>query len=163
MNAKLRTKLYDRLLHTEIHLRHRPVHAPECGLRHQCWHTLLGEAGQRLGLGKLDCVHKSPGNLEKLKILTQYIWGPCCASSVPESSPTLCNPMDCSPSGSSVHVISQARKLEWVTIPFPRGSSDPGMEPQSPALAGRFFTAEPLGKPHTQLTMARLTKSYNWN
>ena len=125
MNAKLRTKLYDRLLHTEIHLRHRPVHAPECGLRHQCWHTLLGEAGQRLGLGKLDCVHKSPGNLEKLKILTQYIWGPCCASSVPESSPTLCNPMDCSPSGSSVHVISQARKLEWVAIFFSRGSSRP--------------------------------------
>ena len=35
---------------------------------------------------------------------------------------TLCNPMDCSPPGSSVHGISQARILEWVSIPFSRGS-----------------------------------------
>ena len=46
-------------------------------------------------------------------------------SSVIQSSPTLCNPMDCSPSGSSVHVISQARKLEWGAIFFSRGSSRP--------------------------------------
>ena len=32
--------------------------------------------------------------------------------------PTLCNPMDCSPPGSSVHGILQARKLEWVAIAF---------------------------------------------
>ena len=37
--------------------------------------------------------------------------------------PTLCNPMDCSPPGSSVHGISQARILEWVAISFSRGSS----------------------------------------
>ena len=37
--------------------------------------------------------------------------------------PTLCNPMDCSPPGSSVHGISQARILEWVSISFSRGSS----------------------------------------
>ena len=37
----------------------------------------------------------------------------------------LCNPMDYSPSGSSVHGISQARILEWVAIPFSRGSSQP--------------------------------------
>ena len=34
---------------------------------------------------------------------------------------TLCNPMDCSPPGSSVHGISQARILEWVAVPFSRG------------------------------------------
>ena len=39
--------------------------------------------------------------------------------------PTLCDPMDCSPQGSSVHVILQARILEWVAIPFSRGSSRP--------------------------------------
>ena len=39
--------------------------------------------------------------------------------------PTLCNPMDCSPPGSSVHEILQARILEWVAIPFCRGSSQP--------------------------------------
>ena len=35
----------------------------------------------------------------------------------------LCDPMDCSLLGSSVHVILQARRLEWVAIPFCRGSS----------------------------------------
>ena len=37
--------------------------------------------------------------------------------------PTLCNPVDCSLPGSSVHGILQARILEWVAIPFPGGSS----------------------------------------
>ena len=44
---------------------------------------------------------------------------------VSKSYPTLCHPMDCSPPGSSVHVISQARILEWVAISFSRGSSPP--------------------------------------
>ena len=37
---------------------------------------------------------------------------------VVQSCPTLCNTMDCSPAGSSVHGILQARKLEWIPIPF---------------------------------------------
>ena len=37
--------------------------------------------------------------------------------------PTLCSPMDCSPPGSSVHAILQARILEWVAMPSSRGSS----------------------------------------
>ena len=41
------------------------------------------------------------------------------------SGPTRCNPMDCSTPGSSVHEILQARILEWVAIPFSRGSSWP--------------------------------------
>ena len=36
---------------------------------------------------------------------------------------TLCDPMDCSPMGSSAHGISQARILEWVAVSFSRGSS----------------------------------------
>ena len=43
--------------------------------------------------------------------------------SVAESSPTLCEPIDCSLPGSSVHGILQARMLEWVAIPFSRGFS----------------------------------------
>ena len=39
------------------------------------------------------------------------------------SFPTLCNLMDCSPPGPSVHGILQARKLEWVALPSSRGSS----------------------------------------
>ena len=42
-----------------------------------------------------------------------------------QSCPTLCDPMDCSPPGSSVYGILQTRILEWVAIPFSRGSSQP--------------------------------------
>jgi len=41
---------------------------------------------------------------------------------VTQSCPTLCDPKDCSPPGSSVHGILQARILEWVAIPFSMGS-----------------------------------------
>ena len=54
--------------------------------------------------------------------------------------PTLCNPMDCSPPGSSVHGILQARILEWVAIPFSRGSSWPRDGTWVSRMAGRFFT-----------------------
>ena len=46
-----------------------------------------------------------------------------CSRSLAQSCPTLCNSTDCSPSGSSVHGISQARILEWVGISSSRGSS----------------------------------------
>ena len=45
--------------------------------------------------------------------------------SVAQLCPTLCDPMDCSPPGSSVHGISPAKMLEWVAISFSRGSSRP--------------------------------------
>ena len=48
-----------------------------------------------------------------------------CAYSVIKSCLTLCDPMDCSPPGSSVHGILQARILEWVAMPSCRGSSWP--------------------------------------
>ena len=60
------------------------------------------------------------------------------------SCPTLCNPVDCSLPGSSILGILQARILAWVAMPSSRGN--PRIEPVSPALAGRFFTTEPLGK-----------------
>ena len=46
-------------------------------------------------------------------------------SEVAQLCPTLCDPMDCSPSGSSDHGIFQARLLEWVAISFSSGSSQP--------------------------------------
>ena len=49
-------------------------------------------------------------------------------SEVAQSCPTLCNPMDCSLQGSSLHGILQARILEWIAYPFSRGSSDPGVD-----------------------------------
>ena len=68
---------------------------------------------------------------------------------VAKSCLTLCDPIDCSLLGSSVHGISQARILEWVSICFSKESSHLGIEPESPALAGGFFTTEPPGKPPT--------------
>ena len=62
---------------------------------------------------------------------------------VAQSCPTLCDPTDCSPPGSSVHGTLQARMLEWVAISSSRGSSPPRgptLFSLSPALAGRFFT-----------------------
>ena len=53
--------------------------------------------------------------------------------------PTLCDPMDCNPPGSSVHGILQARILKWVAIPFSRGSSQLRDQTQAPCIAGRFF------------------------
>jgi len=44
--------------------------------------------------------------------------------------------------------IFQATILEWVAFPSPGDIPDPGIEPISPTLAGRFFTTEPPGKPN---------------
>ena len=58
--------------------------------------------------------------------------------------------MDCSPPGSSVYGIFQARILKWLAFPFPGYLPHPGIEPmvpaESPALAGRFFTTELPGE-----------------
>ena len=54
--------------------------------------------------------------------------------------PTLCHPMDCSPSGSSVHGILQVIILEWDAIPFSRGSSQPRDQTQVSCIASRHFT-----------------------
>ena len=54
--------------------------------------------------------------------------------------PILCNPMDCSLPGSSVHGILQLSILEWVTIPFSRGSSQLRDQTQVSCIAGRFST-----------------------
>ena len=60
-----------------------------------------------------------------------------------QSCLTLCNRIDCSPPGSSVHEILQERILEWVAVSFSREPHNPGIKPvslTSPALAGGFFT-----------------------
>ena len=59
---------------------------------------------------------------------------------VTQSCPTLWDPMDCSPPGSSVHRILQARTLEWGAISFSRRSFQPRNRTQVSVIAGRFFT-----------------------
>ena len=78
------------------------------------------------------------------QIYCSYI---CCSAA--QWFPTLCNPMDCSFPGSSVHGIFQARI--WSGLPFtsPGDIPDPEIEPTpptSPALVGGFFTTELPGK-----------------
>ena len=60
-------------------------------------------------------------------------------SEVVQLYPTLCYPVDCSPPGSSVHGILQARVLEWVAISSSRGSSQPRDRTQVSHIAGRCF------------------------
>ena len=54
---------------------------------------------------------------------------------------TLCDSIDCTPLGSSVHGILQARIFQWVAIPFSRGSSWPRGWTWVSCIAGRFFTS----------------------
>ena len=67
--------------------------------------------------------------------------------SVSQSYPTLFDPMDYSPPGSSVYGVFQARILEWLPFPSLGDLFNPEIESASPALAGVFFTTEPPGKP----------------
>ena len=59
---------------------------------------------------------------------------------VAQSCLTLWDTMDCSPPGSFLHGISQARTLEWVAIPLSRASSWPRDQTQVSSTVGRFFT-----------------------
>ena len=70
-----------------------------------------------------------------------------CCCSVTQSCLTLCDAMDCSLPGSSVHEISQARILEWVAISFSRESSRPGVKPSSPALKADSLLLSHQGSP----------------
>ena len=72
--------------------------------------------------------------------------GICCCL-VTKLCLTLCDPMDCSLPGSSVHGIFQARILEWLAISFSRGSSWPRDRTHISCITGRFFITEPPGKP----------------
>ena len=89
-----------------------------------------------------------------LPVNKRFLWNEsamltCC--SIQKSCPTFCNPMDCSPPGSSVQGIFQARVLEWVAISSSKWSSwprDPTHVSCITCIAGKLFTTEPSGKPH---------------
>ena len=81
--------------------------------------------------------HSNPQNHAADKAL---VAGICLKALVSQWYLTLCDPMDYSPPGSSVHRILQARIVEWVAISYSRGSSWPRDRTQVSCIAGRFFT-----------------------
>ena len=64
----------------------------------------------------------------------------CVCMLIARFCPILCDPVDCSPPGPSVHEILQARILEKVAISSSRGFSPPRDQTQVSCIAGRFFT-----------------------
>ena len=73
-----------------------------------------------------------------------------------QSCRTLCDPMESSTPDTSVQRILEARILKWVAIFFSKDLSHPGIEPvylASPALAGRFFSPSPPGKPNRSVKL----------
>ena len=70
-----------------------------------------------------------------------------------QSYPTLCDPTDCSPPGSSVHRILQARILEWVAILFPGDLPNPGIKPRSPLVQGDSLPSESSAKPGQRICL----------
>ena len=77
-----------------------------------------------------------------------------CVRVYTQSCRTLCEPMDCRQPGSSVHGISQARILVWISISFSRGSSQPGMEPTSLTFPAWHVDSLPLAPPGKQVITA---------
>ena len=86
--------------------------------------------------------HLSHHSAWPLKLYVIILW-----SEIAQSCPTLCDPVDCSLPGSSVHRIFQARVLEWVAFPSPGDLPNSGIEPWSLALQADALTSEPPGKP----------------
>ena len=87
---------------------------------------------------------------EKKKSKQRSIKGKCSDNSgtaITQSCPTLRDPTDCSPPGSSAHGTLQARILEWVAMPSTRGSSQPTDPTLLFCTAGRFFTVWATWKP----------------
>ena len=71
-----------------------------------------------------------------------------------------CDPMDCSPPGSFVHGILQARILEWVAISFSRGSSQPRNWTQVSCIADRCFTDLAMKEAQVVINWTIIVKQY---
>ena len=100
-----------------------------------------------LAAGSLFWLHNHPHDEAERSSSCEWVNYSCVVSKL---RPTLCNPMFCSPPGSSVHGVSQARILEWVAISFSKGSSQSWNQTRTSfisCIAGGFFTTEPPGKP----------------
>ena len=105
------------------------------------WGVPISEQGKPSGdwwVSKTDKAYRTCMRLLRWDLYLQWKW-----KLVTQLCPTPWDPMDCSPPGSSVHGILQARILEWVAISFSRGSS----QPRPPALQADSLPFEPPGNP----------------
>ena len=93
------------------------------------------------------CTFYRSGQMLRTGICHYHIRGFRSVVLAAQSCPALCDLMDWGPSGSSVHGILQARILEWVAMPFSRGSSRPSNWTQVSWIAGGFLTIWATGKP----------------
>ena len=101
-----------------------------------------------------------PGNYAKYKKhedcykdeYEKYVCVHVCVCLVAHSCPTLCNPMDCSPPGSSVHGDSPGKNT-GVGCPPPGDLPNLGIEPRSPSLQVDSLLSEPPGKPYEKYTL----------
>ena len=92
-----------------------------------------------------------------------------CESEVAQSCPTLCDPMDCSLPGSSIHGIFQQEYWSGLPFPSPGALPGPGIEPRSPASQTDALPSEPPGNPlekceeiRTTAPRADLTEASPW-
>ena len=109
---------------------------PTCGT----WSKLFNFAKPQFPKSKLYDMMTNWGD-NKSQCIIQCMC--VCMCSFFQSCLTLCDPMDCSPQGFSIHGIFQARILEWVAISSYRESSWARDQTCISCIAGRFFTAEP--------------------
>ena len=100
------------------------------------WLTKSSELEGNTGVNQMKHIDRGAQAVKDAEAVTF----PCVCVWVTQSCLTLCDPMDCSPPGSSVHGILQARIMEWATISFPSGPSQPRDWTQLSHIAGRFFT-----------------------
>ena len=91
--------------------------------------------GMQTSIGGLGCLPRKPDFGKNVKTFAEM----SCALVTQSSCPTLCSPWTAVPPGSSVHGILQARILEWVAVPFNRGSSPPRDRTHISRTVGRFF------------------------
>ena len=117
-NSGIKSVWLSGVAHTPVQVHVKGVAASACFLCFRLCGCLLSCSLLQVTLSPLSSLSYSlpsflSKQLWKVKVL------------VTQSCPALCDPMDCRSSGSSVRGILQARILEWVTVPFPRGSSPP--------------------------------------
>ena len=134
-------------MHTHTGLTHTCMQTWDNVLLSQHWHTKSHKL-------KLVASHLGRQALTETAVCSSRIFIPAVTAeshrnqsflpmSVPQSCPAPWDAVVCSPPGSSVHGILQARTLQWVAMPPPAALPDPGVEPRSPALQADSLPSEP--------------------